>query len=94
MGSFQKEAAVGITIKQAYEQGSLRLVFTCARPDVRPGGALCGQVGKIDIEIALASWGGERRLDQIRARCSRCGSAAFVSVHGEPPGRTGKRGRR
>lgn len=54
-------------IKQAYEQG--RLVFTCSRPDVRPGGALCGQTGKIDIEIALASWGGARRLDQIRARC-------------------------
>ena len=85
---------MGITIKQAYEQGSLRLVFTCSRPDVRPGGALCGQTSKIDIEVALATWSGERRLDRIRARCSRCGSAEFVRVHGEPPGRTGKRGRR
>jgi hypothetical protein len=94
MGS-QEDATMGtITIKQAYEQGSLRLVFSCSRPDVRPGGALCGQIGKIDIELALASWGGERRLDQIRARCSRCGSRDFVSVHGEPPGRTGKRGPR
>jgi hypothetical protein len=60
-----------VGIKQACEQGSLRLVFTCAHPDVRPGGALCGQVRKIDIEIALTSWGDARRLDQIRARCSR-----------------------
>ena len=62
MGSFQKEAAVGITISQASEQGSLRLVFTCWRPEVRPDGALCGQTSKIDIEFALATWSGERRL--------------------------------
>jgi hypothetical protein len=85
---------MGITIKQAQEQGSLRLVLSCSRPDVRPGGALCGQVGKVDIELAVASWGGERPLDQIRARCSRCGSRDFVSVTGEPPGRLGKRGNR
>lgn len=84
---------MAITIKQAYEQGSLRLAFTCMRPDVRPEG-LCAHVGKVDIQLALATWGPERRLDAIRARCSRCGSRDFVSVTGEPPGRPEKRGRR
>jgi hypothetical protein len=84
---------MAITIKQAYEQGALRLAFQCLRPDVRPEG-LCAQVGKVDIHIALATWGPDRPLDAIRARCSRCGSRDFVDVTGEPPGRAGMRGRR
>ena len=76
-----------VSLKQAYEQGSLRIAFYCVRPGV------CDHVGKVSIEEALRRWGGQMRLDQIRARCSRCGSADFVSVRGEPPGRMGKRGR-
>lgn len=85
---------MGITLKQAQEQGSLRIVFVCTRPDVRPGGALCGQTSSITIDMALASFGASRLLDDIRARCGRCGSRDFVSVRGEPPGRLGKRGNR
>jgi hypothetical protein len=77
-----------ITLKQAYEQGSLRIAFYCMRPDV------CSHVGRISIESAMKRWGAERLLDDIPARCSRCGSKDFVSVRGEPPGRLGKRGRR
>lgn len=77
-----------ITLKQAYEQGSQRIAFYCMRPEY------CSHVGKIDIGIAIKRWGGERQLDQIPARCSRCGSKEFVSVRGEPPGRMGKRGNR
>ncbi|MFZ2030080.1 MAG: hypothetical protein WAU68_07225 [Vitreimonas sp.] len=83
-----------ITIKQAFEQGSTRLNFTCYRPDVRPGGAVCGQTGSIEIELALATWGEGRRLDEFPLYCSRCGSKDFVGVMGDPPGRIGKRGRR
>jgi len=84
----------GITLKQAFEQGTLKLVFSCSRPDVRPSDALCNQRGEVSIQVAIGTWGEERRLDQIRARCSRCGSADFVEVTGQPPGRIGKRGRR
>ena len=77
-----------VSLTQTYEQGSLRVAFYCIRPGV------CDHVGKIDIESAIKRWGGDKQLDQIPARCSRCGSANFVSVRGEPPGRLGKRGRR
>jgi hypothetical protein len=85
------ETAMGITLKQAYEQGSLRLAFYCRRP--MPYGT-CGHVGKVSIEIARKRWGDDTHLGEIRARCSKCGSNEFVSVMGEPPGRTGKRGNR
>jgi hypothetical protein len=78
---------MGITLKQAYEQGSLRIAFYC----VRLG---CSHVGKVEIADAIKRWGEARQLNEIPARCSRCGSAEFVSVRGEPPGRTGKRGNR
>jgi hypothetical protein len=77
---------MGITLKQAYEQGSLRIAFYC----VRPG---CNHVGKVEIGEAIKRWGGDRQLADIPARCSKCGSAEFVSVRGEPRGRPGKRGR-
>jgi hypothetical protein len=77
-----------ISLKQALEQGSLRIAFYCTRPGV------CSHVGKIDIHDAIKRWGGTRKLNEIPARCSRCGSSDFVSVRGEPPGRLGKRGNR
>lgn len=83
-----------ITIKQAYEQGSMRLVFECWRPGVRLGNHHCGQRSQIDIHRALRTWSSERRLDQIKAICSRCGSKEFVRVTNEPEVRQGKRGRR
>ena len=78
---------MGITLKQAYEQGSLRIAFYCTRPG-------CMHLGKIEIAEAIRRWGEHRELDAIPARCSKCGSAESVSVRGEPPGRLGKRGRR
>jgi hypothetical protein len=90
MGS-SLETAMGITLKQAYEQGSLRIALQCMRP--RPGG-VCGRVGKVEIADAIKRWGADRRLNEISARCSRCGSKDYVHVMGEPPGRPGKRGNR
>jgi hypothetical protein len=81
---------MGITPKQAYEQGSLRIAFNCTRPRF---GGVCGQTGKVEIAEAIKRWGAERRLDEIPARCSRCGSSKHFYTTGEPPGRTGKRGR-
>lgn len=78
------------SLKHAYEQGSLRIAFYCMRPT--PQG-ICNHVGRVEIGAALKRWGEETHLHQIPARCSRCGSAEFVSARGEPPGRAGKRGR-
>ncbi len=80
-----------VSLKHTYEQGSLRLAFYCRRPT--PNG-VCNNVGKVSIETARKRWGDEKHLDEIRARCSRCGSDEFVNVVGEPPGRLGKRGNR
>jgi hypothetical protein len=73
-----------VSLKQAYEQGSLRLAFYCRRP--MPHG-FCDHVGKLSIESALKRWGGEIAIGAIPARCGKCGSSEFVSVMGEPPGR-------
>lgn len=78
---------MGITLKQAYEQGSLYIAFYCTRPG-------CLHVGKVEIADAIRRWGEDRVLSTIPARCTKCGSADSVSVRGEPPGRLGKRGRR
>ena len=75
------------SLKQAYEQGSLRIAFYCVRPGV------CAHVSKIEIAAAIERWGPDRLLTQIPARCGRCGSKDYVSARGEPPGRAGKRGR-
>jgi hypothetical protein len=85
---------MGITLKQAHEQGSLRIAFLCVRPDARASSGLCMKTGKVEIGDAIKRWGAECKLDAIPARCSRCGSKDFVRASGEPPGRTGKRGNR
>jgi len=72
-----------VSLKHAQEQGSLRIAFYCVRP---MGGRVCNHVGRVSIAEALKRWGGDRHLDAIPARCSRCGSADFVSARGEPPG--------
>lgn len=77
-----------ISLKQAYEQGSLRIAFYCIRPGV------CRHIAKMSIESAIARWGETRLLDEIPARCGKCGSRDHFSVRCEPPGRGGKRGRR
>lgn len=88
------EAAVTITLKQAYEQGSIRIEFQCFRPIERAPNGLCGKTGSMSMETAIRRWGGSRLLDTLPARCSRCHSTDFVSASGQPPGRIGKRGRR
>jgi hypothetical protein len=80
---------MSISLKQAYEQGSLRIAFYCVRPT---SAGFCNHVGKVEIADAIERWGAERKLNEIPARCSKCGSAEFVSARGEPPGRLGKRG--
>jgi hypothetical protein len=85
---------MGITLKQAYEQGSLRIAFYCTRPEPRAGGGFCGKVGHVAIEHAMQRWGEDKPLDAIPARCTWCRSNEFVRVRGEPPGRPGRRGQR
>jgi len=51
-----------ISLKQAYEQGSLRVAFYCVRPGI------CAHVGKVDIESAIKRWGEARLLDRISGR--------------------------
>jgi hypothetical protein len=93
MESGRGETAMTITLKQAYEQGSLRVAFYCMRPvDHSPG--YCGKVGRVDIEHLIQRWGDQKQLDEIPARCGVCRSGEYVSAMGEPPGRLGKRGNR
>jgi len=38
---------------------------------------------------AIARWGAQIRLDQVPARCTRCGSTEHVDVRSRPPKREG-----
>lgn len=78
-----------VSLKHAYEQGSLRIAFYCVRP---PGG--CNRSGSIGIEEALRRWGGDMQVKDVPARCSGCRTSAHVATMAIPPGRPGKRGRR
>lgn len=82
-----------VSLRHAYEQGSNRIELRCMRPTDRTP-FFCGKSGEIKIEDAIKRWGGETQLEDIRVRCSRCGSNERVSKMGVPPGRPGKRGRR
>lgn len=72
-----------ITLAQAKEQGDFVLTFYCERPDV------CSHSGEMRLDEAIARWGGDLRLDQVPARCSRCGSRDHVDVRARPPMREG-----
>jgi hypothetical protein len=72
-----------ITLAQAKAQGSFMLVFYCVRP------AICSHSGEMRLDAAIARWGGALRLDQVPARCTRCGSRDHVDVRARPPMRSG-----
>lgn len=62
-----------VSLRHTYEQGSNRIELQCFRPtDHTP--FFCGNTGAIKIEDAIKRWGGETQLEDIRVRCSRCGS--------------------
>ena len=76
-----------VTIKQAWEQGSIRIAICCANYP-------CHNRLLLSIRDAIKQWGEDKPLNEIAARCTKCGSRDHVSVRGEPPGRVGKRGNR
>ena len=69
-----------ITLADAKAQGDFMLLFYCAN-----AAAYCSHSGEMRLDAALARWGGGRRLDQVPARCTRCGSRDHVDVRARPP---------
>lgn len=61
-----------ITIGEARACGAVGLTAYCAGAPVASGG--CRHSSQITILLAIALWGEERRLDDLRLRCSVCGS--------------------
>jgi hypothetical protein len=51
--------------------------------------AHCSHSGEMRLDKAIIRWGGTLRLDQVSARCTRCGSRDFVEVRARPPKREG-----
>lgn len=68
-----------ITLAQAKAQGGFMLMFFCQRPSV------CSHSGEMRLDQAIDRWGESIRLDQVPARCSRCGSREHVDVRARPP---------
>ena len=73
MGS-SGETTVGskITIGEARAAGADSLLVSCAGAPVASGG--CLHKSKIALMLAIGLWGEHRRLDDIRFKCSKCGS--------------------
>lgn len=72
-----------ITLAAAKAQGEFALLFYCVRPPI------CWHSGEMRLDDAIARWGGTLRLDQVPARCTRCGSRDYVDVRARPPKREG-----
>jgi hypothetical protein len=72
-----------ITLADAKAQGDFALLFYCVRR------AVCSHSGEMRLDDAITRWGGSLRLDQVPARCARCGSRAHVDVRARPPRREG-----
>ncbi len=72
-----------ITLADAKAQGDFALIFYCVRP------AVCGHSGEMRLDEAITRWGGSMRLDEVPARCTRCGSGDHVDVRARPPKREG-----
>jgi hypothetical protein len=73
-----------ITLAQAKAQGDFMLIFYCHNFP-----AHCSHSGEMRLDEAVARWGGARRLDQVPARCTRCGSRELIDVRARPPKREG-----
>lgn len=69
-----------ITLAQAKAQGGFALIFYCQNL-----AAYCSNSGEMRLDAAIARWGGTLRLDQVPARCTRCGERRFVDVRSRPP---------
>lgn len=76
-----------ITLGMARDQGDFMLLLHCGNL-----GANCWHSGEMRLDTAIARWGEALRLDQIPARCSRCGAREFVDVRARPPKRVGASG--
>ena len=61
-----------ITIEEARESGAVGLILSCAGAPAASGG--CRHFSKMTMMLALALWGPEARLDDLRLCCSLCGS--------------------
>ena len=61
-----------ITIGEARAAGADGLLLSCAGAPVSSGG--CRHSSKVTMMLAIALWGEDRRLDDLRLRCSLCGS--------------------
>jgi len=72
-----------ITLATAKAQGDFMLIFYCVRPGV------CWHSGEMRLDAAIERWGETLRLDQVPARCMRCGSRDHVDVRARPPHRDG-----
>lgn len=77
-------APAKITLAQARQQGDTMLTFWCENVAV-----YCHHKGEMRLADAIERWGAETRLDQIPARCTKCGSAKHVDVRSRPPRREG-----
>lgn len=64
-----------ITIGEAQACGALALLISCAAAPVASGG--CRHASELTLKLAIALWGEDRRLDDLRLRCSLCGSRQF-----------------
>lgn len=75
-----------ITLAHAKESGGEKVLFYCTGLFVDQ---ICFHSGQMDLDAAIGRWGAETRLDQIPARCTRCGSRDHVDVRVERPYRPG-----
>ena len=74
-----------ITLAEAKAQGDFMLQFYCANAAV-----YCSHSGEMRLDEAIARWGEHLRMDQVPARCRRCGSRDHVDVRARPPRRDGQ----
>jgi hypothetical protein len=61
-----------ITIGEARESGADGLTLYCAGAPVAAGE--CRHSSEVTMMLAIALWGAAARLDDLRLRCSLCGS--------------------
>lgn len=73
MGS-SGETSVGskITIGEARACGAAGFLVNCMGAPIASGG--CRHASEITMMLAVALWGDRRQLDDVRLRCSLCGS--------------------
>lgn len=63
-----------IMLQEAAESGAVGLLIYCSAGRAGHGG--CFHSARIELWLALRRWRPDRRLDELRLRCSRCGANA------------------